>query len=92
MSPEEFARATMQLRLLQYWLQNSATESATGMKHREKQWNSYIDLLCIIEFNKRRIGHRGYLRIRRLGVRIPSRAQVKLSVPFTPGAFLLLRV
>jgi len=30
----------------------------------------------------------GRLRIRRLGVRIPSRAQVKLSVPFTPGAFL----
>ena len=29
------------------------------------------------------------LRIRRLGVRIPSRAQVKPRVPFTPGAFLL---
>ena len=29
------------------------------------------------------------LRIRRLGVRIPSRAQVKPRVPFTLGAFLL---
>ena len=32
------------------------------------------------------------LRIRRLGVRIPSRARVKPSVPFTPGGFSSLTI